>query len=146
GMALSKSGGVLVLRNGNGFIIDRLAYAATDVSTNGSTSRFPTWTNSLVQQAYVSTNLVTPGAQYDGGAWSSAAKVPTGVSGVTITYVGGKAVLSFPANTTQASTLWNAAVVNGPFNVIYGQTFPGGAGSFTNANSASQQFYYITTQ
>ncbi len=146
GLGLSKSGGVLVLRNNSGYIIDRLAYAASDVSTNGSTSRFPTWTNSLVLQTYVSTNLVTPGAQYDGGSWATATKIPTGVAGVVITYVNGKAVLTFPANTSQASTLWNASDVAGPYNVIYGQPFPSGAGTFTNINAAAQQFYYISTQ
>jgi hypothetical protein len=146
GLALSKSGGVLVLRNGSGFIIDRVAYSASDVSTNGSTSRFPTWTGPLVPQAYVSTNLVTPGAQYDGGPWNIAAKIPVGVTGIAITYVNGKAVLTFPANAIQASTLWNASSVTGPFNIITGQPFPSGTGIFTNASSASQQFYFITTQ
>jgi len=54
--------------------------------------------------------------------------------------------LSFPASTTQASTLWNASDVGGPYSVLFGQPFPSGAGAFTNVNSATQQFYYISTQ
>ena len=147
GLFLPVTGsGMLVLRNSSGYIIDRVAYAAGDLSTNGSLSRFPAWTSGFVPQAYISTNLATAGLQYDGRAWNLAGKVPSGVAGIGITYVNGKAVLNFLANTQQASTLWNADNVTGPFTVIFGQPFPTGAGTFTNVNSASQQFYYITTQ
>jgi hypothetical protein len=143
---------LIVLRNGNnggggsGNIIDRVVYYAANYSTNGSLSRFPTINSAFVPQPYISTNVTTAGLQYDGGSWSNPTKVPTGVTNVAIAYVNGKAVLSFTANITQASTLWDAAAVTGPFNVIYGQPFPSGAGTFTNLNSASQQFYFITTQ
>jgi hypothetical protein len=147
GLSLPKTGGgVLVLRNNSGYIIDRVVYSAADLSTNGSLSRFPTINSAFVPQAYISTSLTTAGLQYDGGSWSNPTKVPTGVTGIGVTYINGQAVLSFPANTTQASTLWNAGVVTGPYKVIYGQPFPGGAGVFTNASAASQQFYFITTQ
>jgi hypothetical protein len=146
GLSLPKTGsGVLVLRN-NGYIIDRVVYSASSLSTNGSLSRFPTINDGFVPQAYISTNLTTAGLQYDGGSWSSSTKVPTGVNGVLITYVNGKAVLNFTANTSQASTLWNASTVTGPYSVIFGQPFPTGTGAFTNVNSAAQQFYFITTQ
>ncbi len=147
GLYLPTTGNnVLVLRDGNGYIIDRVAYSAANLSTNGSLSRFPTYTSAFVPQTYVSTNLTTPDAQYDGGPWSSLAKVPVAVTNISITYANGKAVLQFPANTLQASTLWNADSVVGPYNVIYGQPFPSGSGVFTNISSASQQFYFITTQ
>ena len=147
GLFLPTTGnGVLVLRDGNGYIIDRVAYSAASLSTNGSVSRFPTYTSAFVPQAYVSTNLTTPDAQYDGGPWSSLAKVPTAVTNISVTYANGKAVLQFPADTTQASTLWNAGSVVGPYSVIFGQPFPSGSGVFTNVSSASQQFYFITTQ
>jgi hypothetical protein len=109
-------------------------------------SRFPTYTSAFVPQTYVSTNLTTPDAQYNGGFWSSPSEVPTAVTNVSIAYANGKAVLKFQANILQASTLWNAGSVVGPYNVIYGQPFPSGSGVFTNTSSASQQFYFITTQ
>lgn len=147
GLFLPTSGnGTLVLRDNNGYIIDRVVYSAAALSTNGSMSRFPTINDAFVPQAYISTSLVTPDAQYNGGSWSSPTEMPTNVSGVAISYANGKAVLKFNANTTQASTLWNASGVTGPFNVIGGQPFPSGNGVFTNANTASSQFYFITTQ
>jgi hypothetical protein len=147
GLFLPTTGsGLLVLRDQNGYIIDRVVYSASSLSTNGSLSRFPTINDAFVPQAYISTNLVTPTLQYDGGSWSNPTKVPTGVTNVAIAYVNGKAVMSFTANTTQASTLWNGSTVGGPYSVIYGQPFPSGIGSFTNVNSATKQFYFITTQ
>ena len=147
GLLLSTNGNnILVLRNGNGYIIDRVAYSTASLSTNGSLSRFPTYTSAFVPQTYVSTNLTTPDAQYDGGSWRSPSEVPTAVTNVSIAYANGKAVLKFQANILQASTLWNAGSVVGPYNVIYGQPFPSGSGVFTNTSSASQQFYFITTQ
>jgi hypothetical protein len=138
GLFLPKTGsGLLVLRNINGNIIDRVVYAAADLSTNGSLSRFPTINSAFVPQAYISTNFTTAGLQYDGGSWASATKVPTGVTGVVITYVNGQAILNFTANTTQASTLWDASDVTGPYSVIFGKTFPTGTGTFTNVNSAT---------
>lgn len=147
GLFLPKTGsGLMVLRNVNGNIIDRVVYSASDLSTNGSLSRFPTINSAFAPQAYISTNLTTAGLQYDGGSWSSPSKIPTGVTGIIITYVNGQAVFNFTANTSQASTLWDASEVTGPYSVIFGKTFPSGTGTFTNVNSATKQFYFITTQ
>jgi hypothetical protein len=147
GLSLKTTGsGLLILRNVGSHIIDRVVYSATDLSTNGSLSRFPTINSAFVPQPYISTNVTTAGFQYDGGSWSSPTKTPTGVNNVGITYVNGKAVFSFAANTSQASTLWSASDVTGPYSVILGQPFPTGTGTFTNANSATKQFYFITTQ
>ncbi len=147
GLFLSTNGtGIIALRNTSGYLIDRVTYTAASLSTNGSLTRFPSWTNAFVPQAYVNALKVTPGAQYDGSPWSVTNKVPSGVGSVKITYVNGKAVLTFTANTTQASTLWNASSVTGPYNVILGQVFSSGSGAFTNSNPAAQSFYYITTQ
>ncbi|HXI72369.1 MAG TPA: immunoglobulin domain-containing protein [Verrucomicrobiae bacterium] len=147
GLFLPKTGsGVLVLRNVKGNIIDRVVYAESDLSTNGSLSRFPANSSAFVPQAYISTNLTTAGLQYDGGSWSSPTKVPAGVNGVGISYVNGAAVFSFTANTSQASTLWSASDVSGPYSVIFGGTFPTGTGIFTNVNPATMQFYFISTQ
>jgi hypothetical protein len=137
---------VIELRNSSGYIIDRIIYSGSGLSTNGSLARFPTWSSGLVPQTYISTNLVTPGLQYDGGAWNAPTKVPAGVTGVGISRTNGQTVLKFSVGTKQAYTLWDANPVNGPYNVIYGQPFPTASGSFTNVNSSPIQFYYITTQ
>jgi imidazolonepropionase-like amidohydrolase len=73
-------------------------------------------------------------------------KTPTGVGGIQTSAAGTNTVLKFNATANQASTLWNAGAITGPFNVIYGSEFLNTTGSFTNGMSGPQQFYYITTQ
>jgi hypothetical protein len=144
GLVLSAAGGVLSLFDGNGYLVDRVSYPAT--TTVGSFSRFPTINGPLVSQAYISTNLVTPGLQYDGGLWTSPTTVPTGVTNISITY-GNPLTLNFTANTGKASTLWEAGSVTNQFNVVTGQQFGTTAGSFSVTNPPpSAQFYFITTQ
>ena len=147
GLALNNTGTeTIMLRNGDGHLIDRVFYYGSDLSTNGSMSRFPTLTNSFVPQSYISTNLVTPGRQYDGGAWNLPTKVPTGVSGIAIVS-GNPVTLSFTADTSVATTLWQADSLANKFSVVNGLQFTNAAGVFYITNPPpAQQFYYITTQ
>jgi len=138
--------GTIILRNGSGNLIDRVIYSAGDLNTNGSLSRFPTINSPFAPQPYISTNLTTAGLQYDGSPWNQPYKVPTGVNNVGISVVNGQVLFNFSANTSQANTLWGASTVTGPYSVLFGGLFPGGSGSFTNAASGMQQFYYISTQ
>lgn len=147
GLRLSTSGsGVLVFRNANGNIIDRVVYSASDISTNGSLSRFPALTNGFVAQAYISTNHVTPGAQYDGGVWSAPTSVPQGVSGIVVSAANNQVFLNFTANTTKASTLWRTYDLTSPFSVVNGGQFGSSNATFTETNTQSKAFYFITTQ
>ena len=147
-LSLPTSGtGVIVLRNSDYYIIDRVVYNASSLSTNGSLSRFPTANSPFVPQAYISTNYTTAGLQYDGGSWGLPTKVPTGVTGVVISMINGQAVLHFTANTSLASTLWSANNLLDPFQVVFGQQFSTSSGVFNVTNlPPTQQFYFITTQ
>jgi hypothetical protein len=147
-LLLPTSGtGVIILRNQNGYIIDRVVYSASNLSSNSSLSRFPTANGPFVPQAYISTNYTTAGLQYDGGSWGLPTKVPTGVTGVVISMVNGQAVLHFTANTSLASTLWSANNLTDPFQVVFGQQFSTSSGVFTVTNlPPTLQFYFITTQ
>ena len=147
GLALpTTAGGLLVLRNSSGSIIDRVVYSPSALNTNGSLARFPTLNSAFVPQPYVSTNAVTPGLQYDGAPWTVLPQIPTGVGDIQTAQNGGNVVFKFTATASQAATLWSAPVVGGPFNVTYGRAFSDASGAFTNGTSAAQQFYYITTQ
>ena len=141
---LSTGGGIVTLYNGSGFLVDRVVYPASGFAT--AASRFPTVNSELVLQAYVSTNYVTPGSQYDGGAWNLATKVPTGITGVVVT--GGNPVtLSFTANPNLATTLWQAGNLTDRFLVSTGKQFSATSGVFVITNPPpAQQFYFITTQ
>jgi len=149
-LLLPTSGtGVIVLRNPNGYIIDRVVYSDRDLNTNGSLSRFPTIDSPFAPQAYIGTNSTTAGLQYDGSYWSSPTQIPAGVSNVVISVVNKQAVLQFTAVAGQASTLWSANSLTEPltFKVIFGQSFSTSAGVFSVTNlPPAQQFYFITTQ
>ncbi len=146
-LGLSTSGGIVTLYNSSTNLIDRVVYTAS--VTNCSFSRFPTLGGPWVPQAYVSTNWVTAGAQYDGSTFASPAKLPVAVTGVSITEPGRtNVVLKFNATTPQAYTIWNSSSVFGPFNVMYGYgplTYPA-VNAFTNPASGSVQYYFMTTQ
>jgi hypothetical protein len=145
-LSLNPKGGVIGLYDNGGHLVDRLAYPASDTNNPSAFSRFPVLNSGLVPQAYISTNYVTPGSQYDGGSWLSATKVPTGVTGVDLIY-GNPLALGFTANTTNATTLWGGGSVLTPFQVITGQLFTNTSGLFLVTNPPSgKQFYFITTQ
>jgi hypothetical protein len=146
GLSLATSGGTIILRNQNGNIVDRVVYAAGDLNTNGSLTRFPNLNGPFVPQPWVSANLTSAGLQYDGSAWNQAFKVPAGVPGVGISVGNGQVLFNFTANISQASTLWGASTVTGPYSVIFGRQFPTTSGAFTNPAPTALQFYYISTQ
>jgi len=152
GLTTGTGSGLLVLRNGNnggggsGNIIDRVLYSGIDASPNGSLTRFPTIEGAFVPQSYVSTNHVTPGAQYNGGSWAESSSVPQAVSGVAVSVSNNRVVLNFTADTTKASTLWRADNLTGPFTVVNGGQFASPGATFTETNPPSKRFYYITTQ
>jgi hypothetical protein len=146
GLLLSSSGSTIILRDQNGYIVDRVVYAAGDLSTNGSLERFPTLNSAFVPSPYVSTNVTSAGLQYDGSPWNQPFKVPAGVPGVGISVGNGQVVFNFTANTGQASTLWGASTVAGPYSVIFGRQFPTTSGAFTNPAPTALRFYYISTQ
>lgn len=142
----TNSSGLLVLRNNNGNIIDRVVYQPGNLITNGSLTRFPTFNGAFVPQPYVSTNLATPGVQYDGSSWAQLPQIPGAVTNIVIAPAGTNVLLNFTAAAGQTATLWNSPVVTGPYTVIYGQAFGSSAGVFTNLALAPAQFYYITSQ
>jgi hypothetical protein len=158
-LALATSGqGVIALYNNLGNLVDRVVYNASQLSSNGSWSRFPTLDSGLVPQSWISTNWTTAGLQYNGAAWSVSNSLPYGVTNLAIEAGLSNTVdLSFEANTSQASTLWATPTLSTPFpivnqlstpfQVIGGKTFTSTNGSFTVTNSgAEDEFFIITTQ
>ena len=139
--------------NGQGDLIDRVVYSASQLNTNGSLSRFPTVSSGFVPQPWISTHWTTAGEQYDGGSWGLPTTVPAPVTGHIGVAVGTPAAddvtLSFTTVTTKASTLWEANSAGGVFQVVNGYKAPTTSGSLiaTNANGLpAEQFYFITTQ
>ncbi len=139
--------GVIDLRNGSGYLVDRVVYNAASLPTNSALSRFPTLNSAFVPQNYVSAYAATPGLQYNGGSWSLPTEAPAAITGVGISVTNKQAVLKFTANPARASTLWQASTLTGPFQVVNGEVFGGTAGVFSVTNlPATCQFYFITAQ
>jgi hypothetical protein len=162
GFSFSANGGTVSLYNLPGYLIDRVAYPASGFSiTNsptfnlvgqtpgfppvGSFSRFPTMNSPLVPQAFISTNYVTPGLQYDGGPWTNTTSVPAVTVPVTVANVSNTTTLTFTANTTNTSTLWLGNSLAQPFSVLAGGVFTNGSGSFVISNTPPPFQYYIIT-
>ncbi len=149
GLFLPTTGeGVIGLYNGNNYLVDRVVYSASQLNSNGSLSRFPKLSSGFVPQPWISTNLTTPGFQYDGGSWGLPTTVPKPVAGVAVSAGNPNPVtLSFSAITTNASTLWEGNNVSDTFQVIFGYHPLTTSGSFTITNApGGHQFYIITTQ
>ncbi len=142
-------GGVITLHNGDGHLIDRIAYSPSDlVSNNCSNTRFlyPDGVLDVVPQSYVSTNWVTPGFQYDGSAWGQTARLPVNVGSITVV-PGNPLLLNFTADPATASTLWQLNNIGEKPRIIYGQQFTNTSGQFQISNPpAGHQFYGVTKQ
>jgi lamin tail-like protein len=145
GFILPNTKGTIILRNKTGNIVDRVVYAATDLSTNGSLTRFPTIDSPLVLQELVNTNRTTAGLQYDGGPWSLASQVPAGVSNI-VTVAGSPLNLTFTVDPAKMTTLWSASTLADTFRPVAGKQFPTTSGSFNITNTSPTGFYFITSQ
>jgi hypothetical protein len=148
-----SGGGVIVLRNPGyynnglglqpGYIVDRIVYQASDISSNGSLSRIPGADGRLkfVAQAAVNTNATTAGLQYDGSTYLVAPQMPKGVTNATVV-AGNPLKIMFTANAALTTTLWQGNEISGPYLPIAGGT----SGVFNITNPPTSQFYFLTTQ
>jgi hypothetical protein len=145
GLALNNTGNeTITLRNGSSNVIDRILYSGNSLSSQGSLVRFPTLNSDFVPQPYVGSNT-SAGVQYDGGAWNLPTTLPTGVSGISVTY-GNPVVLNYSAVVSHAYTLWQSDEANEPFVIVNGGFATSAAGAFYITNApATRQFYFITT-
>lgn len=70
GLALNNTGDQILLRNALGYLIERVVYTTTQMSSQGSMSRHPTLSDGFAPQATAGTEPVTPGRRPDGQPWS----------------------------------------------------------------------------
>lgn len=147
GLALNNSGTEwITVRNANGYPVDRVFYKGTDLSQNGSLSRFPTDRGAFVPQQFVRTNTVSPGKQYAGNSWAEPPVMPTGVRQITLRY-GNPVTLQFTNDPGRVATLWVANELTNIFKVVYGQQFSGTTAELYVTNPPpTKQFYFITQQ
>jgi uncharacterized protein GlcG (DUF336 family) len=150
GFGLNNSGGDSILvRNANGNLVMRVVYTDATLSSSGSVTRFPDLNGPFVPQAWVSTNHVSPGCQYDGLGF---AEPPAPLQSVrplrpaVIANLG--ATLSWSADTNRSYTVWQADRVTDRFSARqHGLRFTSALGQFTDpsATNVPQRFYWIST-
>ena len=152
-----SGGGVIVLRNPGyynsglgiqpGYIVDRIVYQGSNLSTNGSLARFPGLDGRLrfVPQAAINTNATTAGLQYDGSSYLVPTQIPQGVTNVTVV-PGNPLKLTFTADTALTTTLWQANTLGDAFRPVTGEGFGTTSGVFNITNPPASQFYFLTTQ
>jgi len=152
-----SGGGVIILRNPGyynsglgiqpGYIVDRIVYQGSDLSTNGSLARFPGIDGRLrfVPQAAINTHATTAGLQYDGSSYLAPTQIPQGVTNVTVV-PGNPLKLTFTAGTALTTTLWQANTLGNAFRPVTGQSFGTASGVFNITNPPASQFYFLTTQ
>lgn len=120
GLALNNDGDTLTVRNRIGGVVERVAYPASQVSSGGSMTRFPTLDHGFVPQIRASTLVVTPGRQYDGKLWSEPPTIPPSELGaISATRTAQGAIrLTWQAQTGQTYTVLAAPAVTGPWTPL----------------------------
>lgn len=120
GLALNNDGDTLTVRNRIGGVVERVAYPASQVSSGGSMTRFPTLDHGFAPQISVSTLAVTPGRQYDGKLWSEPPTIPpTDVGAISAALTAqGTVRLTWSARAGQTYTVLAAPAVTGPWTPL----------------------------
>jgi hypothetical protein len=148
GLGLNNSGGdMLLLRNAAGQLISRVVY--TNVSTNGSLTRFPDLNGDFAPHSGTGAHLVSPGMRPDGRPHKEIA--PAEISEVTIqvSLESNESVrLRWNAQQGRTYSVLESALVTGPFNPLaVGLDFPNPNGEYVSQIMAGvpTRFYRVTT-
>ena len=149
GLALNNTGTELILlRNQDGNLVDRVIYAGSNLPSGSSLTRFPGLNGAFVPQAYVGPVVVSPGRQSIGTPFNVPVPAMQGVGQVTLSLDPAQTsiTLAWPASPGQVYTLWRADDVAGPFIMVAGGPATNSAGQFIDrAPALSRRFYFLTT-
>lgn len=148
GLALNNDGDTITFRNAAGFVVMRVVYSSSRVSSLSSMTRHPDSNGDFLPQAQVSAAyVVTPGRQYDGKLWSESPTYPPAeVRDLAARLNGdGSVVLTWQAQPGQTYSVWTAPAVPGAFTrAVTGLT----AGEYADPNPGSAptaRFYRVST-
>jgi hypothetical protein len=149
GLALNNSGSeLIILRNQDDCLVDRVHYQGSNLCPGSSLTRFPDLSGSFVPQAFVGPAAASPGCQHSGTLFSAPQPVLQGVNGVTLTFNPTRTSLdlTWPAVPGQAYTLWQADEVAGPFLIVNGGPATNSTARVTDpAPAPTRRFYFLTT-
>ncbi|MFN0068111.1 MAG: lamin tail domain-containing protein [Limisphaerales bacterium] len=143
-LALNNDGDTIALYNADTNLVFRVVYSAALVTSDASFTRHPDLNGAFAAQSAVSTNLVTPGRQFDGRLFSEPGVVPPAdivVSGSLLP--GGAFGLAWNARPGTAYSVWRTPALGTPFQSIAGGlTFPDTGGQHTDASPPAGAGYY----
>jgi len=117
GLALNNGGDTIVVRNASGRIVERVVYGNVS-AFSGSATRHPTLAGGFTDHSSVSTNVVSPGTQNDGRAFSEPAPLEPGALRLSGERVGASLVLRWAAEPGRDYAVEQSDTVNGTFSEV----------------------------
>jgi hypothetical protein len=145
GLALNNSGTeTILLRNARGQLLQRVVYEGSQLSDNGSLSRWPDLNGAFHPQSELSANAVTPGHQWDGSPFQTSPEIPPPQPILKIRLNEWRqCVLEWDASATHTYQVWKADALEGPFETVQaGLQFTDGHGFFIDTDTAQETSRY----
>ena len=119
GLALNNKGDVLILRNAQGGIVERVVY--NSLPEGSALTRYPTIEGPFVPQRTVADQPATPGRQWDGKRWNEPATIPVSevITGLHASLDPTKGLLlEWEAKPGRVYRVERAADPRGPYHVV----------------------------
>lgn len=148
GFGLNNTGGdSILIHNADGHLISRVVYSA--LSATSSLTRYPNVNGLFMPHAEVTTNLVSPGKQFDGRPFSEPALSKPPPITLTIALGAGPSVLlKWKAEPGRPYSVLQSASLTGQFTPIAaGLSFANDQGQFTDnaVSAATLRFYRVSS-
>jgi hypothetical protein len=148
GFGLNNTGGDSILvHNADGHLVSRVVYST--LSATSSLTRYPNLNGPFLPHADVTTNLVSPGKQFDGRPFSEPALSEPPPIALTIALEPGPAViLKWKAEPGRPYSVLQAASLTGPFTpIVAGLSFTNDQGQYTNnaVGNVPLRFYRVSS-
>ncbi len=150
GFGANNGGDTLMVRNADGYLIERVVYTEFHTSPIGSSTRFPTLNHGFVRQDWVTDLLVSPGTWYNGDSYADPAPVLDGPADISASLnEDGGFVLQWTAEPGRGYTIWTSNGLSQGFEALfYGFTVESDQGFFTDnrpVSEAEYRYYRVTT-
>jgi hypothetical protein len=120
GLALNNTGDQILLRNALGYLIERVVFTASQMSSLGSMSRHPTLADGFVPQATAGPDPVTPGRRPDGQRWSESVPPVLETVGLVDHRLNPDGTLTFtwPVVAGHTYSVLSASTLDGPWQPV----------------------------
>lgn len=143
-LALNNDGDTIAIYNADTNLVFRVVYSAALVTSDASFTRHPGLNGAFAAQSAVSTNLVTPGRQFDGRLFSEpGVEPPANIMVAGSLLPGGAFGLAWNAQPGSAYSVWRTPALGTPFqSIASGLIFPDANGRHTDAAPPTGAGFY----